>query len=93
MDRIVFVMQTTILAIAGGIASAFTGVMAALGVSVVIFFGLLIHHSFTGGGVYMNDILPVVFTAFGIFKWLAIVGVIVGFFVGMASIISERSRI
>lgn len=93
MDRILFVLQTTILAIAGGIASSFTGVLAAAILSAVIFFGLLVHHSFGGDGVYLNSIMPVVFTAFGIFKWLAIVGAIVGFFVGVASIISERSRV
>ena len=67
--------------------------VVALGLSVAIFFGLLIHHSFGGGGIYMNDILPVVFTAFGIFKGLALAGIFVGFFVGAAKIISDRSRV
>lgn len=90
MQNFLYHFQTALLAVAAGLASALTGVVGALVVSIFMFFALLIHHSLSGGGVYLSQVVPVAVTALGAFKWLAVVGATIGFLVGTQQILSER---
>lgn len=93
MDRILFVVQTIMLSIAGGVASAFSGLLIAFVISVLVFFVILLHHAFTGGGVYMDQVVPIARSAFSVFTWLAVAGALLGFVIGAATVVSDRTRL
>lgn len=93
MERFLYYLQTAMLAVGAGIASAFTAMIFAAFLSLCVFFGLSVYYSVSMGvGMYFSNVVPMFYTSWGFFKIAASIGAFIGLFVGAAKVISERSR-
>jgi hypothetical protein len=90
MKRFLEALEIAFEAVGTGLLLALNAVIVVGGLSIAVFFGSAISHSFSRSGMQASSVLPLVGTAAGFFMVLAPTAALVFFIYGVARMISER---